>query len=177
MDDMVRTSRALQTNCSERTYGVEDPASIVFTSADRLSRSIFNYVGRTRSKGLLRKIYADECHLAVTAHNCRPKVAELSELRGIGAPLVVLMATAPGYMENDLESVMSSTRETTKYTVNDSVADDKLIVEAMRRFATRQLQAWLAALTGRMQPTHVTSGTRDVHGRANLTRPFTTVSL
>jgi hypothetical protein len=144
MDDTVRNARALRIDCLEWTYGVEDPATIVFISADRLSRSFFDYVGRMRSKGLLRRIYIDECHLAVTAHSWRPKVAELSELRGIGVPLVMLTATAPLYMESDLESTMSSTvstswvrastaRRTTKYTVNDSIADGKLMEEAVRR--------------------------------------------
>ena len=144
MDDTVRNARALRIDCLEWTYGVEDPATIVFISADRLSRSFFDYVGRMRSKGLLRKIFVDECHLAITAHSWRPKVAELSELRGIGVPLVMLTATMPLYMESDLESTMSSTvstswirantaRTTTKYTVNESIADGKLMEEAIRR--------------------------------------------
>ena len=144
MDDTVRNARALRIDCLEWTHGVEDPATIVFISADRLSRSFFDYVGRMRSKGLLRKIYIDECHLAVTAHSWRPKVAELSELRGIGVPLVMLTATAPLCMESDLESTMSSTvstswvrastaRQTTKYTVDDSIADGRLMEEAIRR--------------------------------------------
>jgi Lhr-like helicase len=144
MDDSVRNARALRIDCLEWTYGVEDPATIVFISADRLSRSFFDYVGRMRSKGLLRKIFVDECHLAVTAHSWRPKVAELSELRGIGVPLVMLTATMPLYMESDLESTMSSSvstswirastaRKTTKYTVNESIADGKLMEEAIRR--------------------------------------------
>ncbi|GAB7336741.1 hypothetical protein MBLNU13_g10838t1 [Cladosporium sp. NU13] len=121
-----------------------NPATMVFISADRLSRSFFDYVGRMRSKVLLRKIFVDECHLAVTAHSWRPKVAELSELRGIGVPLVMLTATMPLYMESDLESTMGSTvstswirastaRKTTKYTVNDSIADGKLMEGAIRR--------------------------------------------
>jgi hypothetical protein len=144
MDDTVRNARALRIDCLEWTHGVEDPATIVFISADRLSRSFFDYVARMRSKGLLRKIYIDECHLAVTAHSWRPKVAELSELRGFGVPLVMLTATAPLCMESDLESTISSTvstswirastaRRTTKYTVNDSIADGRLMEEAIRR--------------------------------------------
>jgi hypothetical protein len=144
MDDTVRKARALRIDCVEWTYGVEDPATIVFISADRLSRSFFDYVGRMRSKGLLRKTYIDECHLAVMAHSWRPKVAKLSELRGIGVPLVMLTATAPLHMESDLESTMSSTvstswirvstaRRTTKYTVNNSIANGRLMEEAIRR--------------------------------------------
>jgi superfamily II DNA helicase RecQ len=71
-------------------------------------------------------------------------VAELSELRGIGVPLVILTATMLLYIESDLESTISSTvstswirastaRKTTKYTVTDSIAASKLIEEAIRR--------------------------------------------
>lgn len=144
MDDTVRNARALRIDCLEWTQRVEDPATIVFVSADRLCGRFFDYVARMRSKGLLRKIYVDECHLAVTAHSWRPKVVALSELRGIGVPLVMLTATAPVYMESDLESTMSSTvstswirastaRRTTRYTVNDSITDGRLMEEAVRR--------------------------------------------
>jgi superfamily II DNA helicase RecQ len=54
MDDTVRNARALRIDCLEWTYGVEDPATIVFISTDRLSGSFFDYVGRMCSKGLLR---------------------------------------------------------------------------------------------------------------------------
>jgi len=58
--------------------------------------------------------------------------------------LVILTATAPLYMKSDLESTISSTvstswvrastaRRTTKYTVNDSIADGKLMEEVVRR--------------------------------------------
>jgi hypothetical protein len=57
----------------------------------------------------------------------------------------MLIATAPLYIESDLESTMSSTvstswirastaRRTTKYAVNDSIADGRLIEEAIRRY-------------------------------------------
>jgi superfamily II DNA helicase RecQ len=144
IDDAVHNARALRIDCLEWTYGLEDPATIVFISADRLSRSFFDYVDRMRSKGLLRKICIDEFHLAITAHSWRPKVAEMSELRGIGVPLVILTATMQLYMESDLESTMSSTvstswiraskaQKTTKYTVNDSIANGKPMEEAVRR--------------------------------------------
>jgi hypothetical protein len=144
MDETVNDTRALRIDCSEWTYGTEDPATIVFVSADRLSRGFFDYAARMQSKGLLRRIYVDECHLAITAHSWRPKVAELSRLRGVGVPLVMLTATAPVWMESDLEATLSSTvstswirastaRKTTKYTVDESIADGELMEEAVRR--------------------------------------------
>lgn len=69
IDDTVRNARALRIDYLEWTYGVEDPATIVFISADYLSRSFFDYVGRMRSKGLLRKIFVDEYYLAIIAYS------------------------------------------------------------------------------------------------------------
>jgi superfamily II DNA helicase RecQ len=69
MDETVNDTRALRIDCLEWTYGTEDPATIVFVSADRLSRGFFDYAARMQSKGLLRRIYVDECHLAITAHS------------------------------------------------------------------------------------------------------------
>jgi hypothetical protein len=78
--DKVRNARALRIDCLGWTFGVEDPATIVLISTDRLSRRFFDYVGRMRSKRLLRKIYIDECRLAFIAHNWLPTVVESSEV-------------------------------------------------------------------------------------------------
>lgn len=144
MDETVENARAPKIDCLEWTYGVEDPATIVFVSADRLCGSFLDYISRMHSKGLLRRIYVDECHLAITAHSWRPRVAKLSQLRGIGAPLIILTATPPLWMEADLESTLSSTastswirastaRRTTKYAVDESIAEGKLMDESVRR--------------------------------------------
>jgi hypothetical protein len=93
MDETVEDARALKIDCLEWTYRVEDPATTVFVSADRLCGSFLDYASRMHSKGLLRRIYIDECHLAITAHSWRPKVAKLSQLRGIGAPLIIAAST------------------------------------------------------------------------------------
>jgi superfamily II DNA helicase RecQ len=69
MDDTIYNARALRIDCLEWTYRVEDLATIVFISANCLSRNFFDYVSRMHSKGLLRKIFVNECHLAVTAHS------------------------------------------------------------------------------------------------------------
>jgi superfamily II DNA or RNA helicase len=69
IDKTVNDTCALRIDCSEWTYRTEDPATIVFVSADRLSRGFFDYAARIQSKGLLRRIYVDECHLAITAYS------------------------------------------------------------------------------------------------------------
>jgi hypothetical protein len=69
IDDTIRNAQALRIDYLEWTYRVEDLVTIVFISADRLSHSFFDYVGRIRSKGLLCKIYINECYLAVIAHS------------------------------------------------------------------------------------------------------------
>jgi superfamily II DNA helicase RecQ len=144
MVDTVRYALGLRIDCSEWFNDMEDPATIVFISVDRLSRSFFNYIGRMSWKGLLCKIFIDECDLVVTAHRWRTKVVKLSELQDIGIPLVVLTATALLYIESDFESTLSSTmttswnrastaRRTTQYAVNESIADGKLMEEKVGR--------------------------------------------
>jgi superfamily II DNA or RNA helicase len=143
MDETVNGTQALGIDCMEWKHGMEDPAAIVFISADRLSDGFFDYASRMYSKGLLRRIYVDECHLAVTAHSWRPRMVMLSGLQAVGPPLIMLTATAPVYLEGDLELTMSSTissvwiradtaRRATKYVVNDMVPDGKLKDEAVR---------------------------------------------
>lgn len=59
--------------------------------------------------------------------------------------LIMLIATMLLYIESDLESTISSivsiswirasiARKTIKYTINDSIADSKLIEEAIRQY-------------------------------------------
>lgn len=44
----------------------------------------------------------DECHLVVTSHSWRPNLVMVEELIAAGAPMVMLTATLPIYMESDL---------------------------------------------------------------------------
>ena len=73
-------------------------------------------------KGLVRRVFVDECHLAITAHSWRPRLVSLARLRCIEAPIIMLTATLPLHMETDLE--------TTRYIVKAEVEDGKLLEEA-----------------------------------------------
>ncbi|KAG5954584.1 hypothetical protein E4U58_007559, partial [Claviceps cyperi] len=128
----------------EWTRDLQDPAEIVIVSADKLYDSFFDYSARMAEKGRLRRIFVDECHLAITAHSWRPKLASLAKLRCIGASTIMLTATLPLHMESDLKKTMllehhrlwllraCTARKNTRYMVKSSVADGKLLEEATR---------------------------------------------
>ena len=85
---------------------MQDPANIVFVSADKLNNTFFDYAARMTGKGLVRRVFVDECHSAVTAYSWRPKMVLLARLRCIKAPTIMLTATLPLHIEADLEANM-----------------------------------------------------------------------
>ncbi|KAK0926478.1 hypothetical protein LTR29_017851 [Friedmanniomyces endolithicus] len=126
----------------EWRHDMQDPADIVFISADKLNNIFFDYSARMVDKGLVRRVFIDECHLAVTAHSWRPKMVSLARLRSIEAPMIMLTATLPLHMETDLEVTMRcelsltliracTARKTTRYIVRSDVEDGKLMDEAI----------------------------------------------
>jgi superfamily II DNA helicase RecQ len=58
------------------------------------------------SKGLLRRVVVDECHLIFTSSNWRPKLAELKNLRLLPCLIVLLTATLPLVREGELATSM-----------------------------------------------------------------------
>jgi superfamily II DNA helicase RecQ len=121
---------------------LSDPADIVFISADKLSNTFFDYSARMAEKGLVRRVFVDECHLAVTAHGWRLRLVSLARLRCIEAPTIMLTATLPLHIETDLETTMRcelsltliracTARRTTRYIVKAEVEDGKLMEEAI----------------------------------------------
>lgn len=69
INETVRDARAAGIKCVEWTHRTEDPAAVVAISADKLDDSFFGYALLLRLKGLLRRVFVDECYLAVTAHS------------------------------------------------------------------------------------------------------------
>jgi hypothetical protein len=133
----------------EWSRGLTDPADIVFISADKLGNTFFDYSARMAEKGLVRRVFVDECHLAITAHSWRPRLVSLARLRCIEAPTIMLTATLPLHMETDLERTMRcelsltliracTARRTTRYIVRADVEDGKLMEEAIE-VCTKQL--------------------------------------
>ena len=141
INETVAGARARGIDAVEWDSQVRDPADIVFVSADKLHKVFFDYAARMVGKGLLRRVFVDECHLAVTAHSWRPKMVALAQLRSMEVPIVMLTATLPLHMESELEVTMrcelsltllraETTRTTTRYIVRTGIEDGKLMEEA-----------------------------------------------
>jgi len=139
--ETVASAKAHGIDAVEWETHMRDPADIVFVSADKLHKVFFDYAARMVGKGLVRRVFVDECHLAVTAHSWRPKMVSLAKLRTIEVPIVMLTATLPLHMESELEVTMrcelsltllraETARKTTRYIVRTGVEDGKLIEEA-----------------------------------------------
>jgi superfamily II DNA helicase RecQ len=142
MVDTVEDAKGLGIGAVEWSHDLHDPADIVFVSADKLNNTFFDYAARMAGKGLVRRVFIDECHLAVTAHSWRPKMVSLARLRCIEAPTIMLTATLPLHMEGDLETSMlcelsltliraCTARRATKYIVRAGVEGGKLMEEAI----------------------------------------------
>ncbi len=142
MDETVEDAKKRGIDAVQWSHDLQDPADIVFVSADKLNNTFFDYAARMAGKGLVRRVFVDECHLAVTAHSWRPRMVSLARLRCIEAPTIMLTATLPLRMEADLEASMlcelsltliraCTARGTTKYIVRAGVEGGKLMEEAI----------------------------------------------
>ncbi|KAG6116260.1 hypothetical protein E4U13_001989 [Claviceps humidiphila] len=128
----------------EWTPLLQAPVDLVVVSADNLTDQFFHYTTLMTEKGWLRRVFLDECHLAITAHSWRPKLTRLPKLRSISAPTIMLTATLPLHMERELKETMllvqdlcwliraSTARKSFRYMVKSTVADGKLIEEAIK---------------------------------------------
>ncbi|KAG6106448.1 hypothetical protein E4U14_004596 [Claviceps sp. LM454 group G7] len=118
---------------------LQAPVDLVVVSADNLTNQFFHYTTLMTEKGWLRRVFLDECHLAITAHSWRPNLIHLQRLRSISAPIIMLTATLPLHMEREFKETMllvrdpcwliraSTARKSTRYMVKSTVADGKLI--------------------------------------------------
>ncbi|KAG5931201.1 hypothetical protein E4U59_000501, partial [Claviceps monticola] len=128
----------------EWTPVLQAPVDLVVVSADNLTDRFFHYTTLMTEKGWLRRVFLDECHLAITAHSWRPKLIRLPKLRSISAPTIMLSATLPLHMEREFKETMllvqdpcwliraSTARKSTRYMVKSTVADGKLMEEAIK---------------------------------------------
>lgn len=142
IEETLSDARSRGIDAVEWTRDLQDPADIVFISADKLDNTFFDYSARMADKGLVRRVFIDECHLAITAHSWRPRLVSLARLRCIEAPTIMLTATLPLHMETDLETTMRcelsltliracTARRTTRYIIKAEVEDGKLMEEAI----------------------------------------------
>jgi hypothetical protein len=69
IDKTLSDAKDYSIDTIEWTCDLQDPAEIVFISADKLNNTFFDYSMQIVEKGLVRRVFVDECHLAITAHN------------------------------------------------------------------------------------------------------------
>jgi superfamily II DNA helicase RecQ len=103
--------------CIEWKHGETNPASVVVVSADVAGdvlgdSNFLSYVRLLCSKGVLRRVVVDECHLIYTSSDWRPRLAGLKNLRLLPCPIVLLTATLPPLREHELAAAMILTHVT-----------------------------------------------------------------
>ena len=72
IEDLVQRIRDCGVDCMEWKHGKTNPAAVVVVSADvagdvTSSDNFISYAGMLSSKGLLRRVVVDECHLVFTS--------------------------------------------------------------------------------------------------------------
>ncbi|KAK2005237.1 hypothetical protein LZ32DRAFT_546476 [Colletotrichum eremochloae] len=78
----------------------ERVASLVFVGAEHTQLAEFlSYAEGLRARGVLKRIFVDECHTILTDGGYRPTLLELKSLYRFGVPMVMLTATLPVRME------------------------------------------------------------------------------
>lgn len=84
---------------------MRDLVDMVVASADLFPDGFLLYFRMMVRRDPLWKVFVDACHLAMTAHNWRPKLAHIGEVRAIGVLLILLTATLPVRMEAEVETI------------------------------------------------------------------------
>jgi superfamily II DNA or RNA helicase len=129
LDNLLATAKRANINHIEYAPGERNPAALVFVSADIAGSSEFlSYAQLLSVKGVLRRVFVDECHLTFTASDWRPKLAGIRAVRGLKVPVIMLTATLPVLLEFELEQSMAAqmaryiradtTRTKTRYIIN-----------------------------------------------------------
>jgi superfamily II DNA helicase RecQ len=109
LDNLVATARQAKIDCIEYRPGEQNPAALVFVSADFVAGSQFlSYAQLLSAKGILRRVFVDESHLTFTASDWRPKLAQVRAVRGLRVPTIMLTATLPVLLEFELEESMAA---------------------------------------------------------------------
>jgi len=82
LGNMVGRMKEAGIDCVEWKAGEVNPATTVVVSADRAAEWDFmDYASQLNRDKLLRRVVIDECHLAFTVSDWRPKLARLKNLR------------------------------------------------------------------------------------------------
>ncbi|EXK24343.1 hypothetical protein FOMG_18921 [Fusarium oxysporum f. sp. melonis 26406] len=105
VQDLVTRARELGIDCMEWKSDIDREerqrdARLVVVSADvAVSEGFTAYVESIRVRGLLERIFFDECHTVITDVGYRERLGQLTGLHRFGCPLVMLTATLPISME------------------------------------------------------------------------------
>jgi superfamily II DNA helicase RecQ len=109
LDNLLKTVKDARIDCIEYRPGEQNPAALVFVSADFAAGSQFlSYAQLLSVKGVLRRVFVDESHLTFTVSDWRPKLAEVRAVRGLKVPTILLTATLPVLLEFELETSMAA---------------------------------------------------------------------
>ncbi|KAL6359163.1 hypothetical protein LRP88_07380 [Fusarium phalaenopsidis] len=106
-DDIVSRARRLGIDCMEwrssaesGSHGRQRDARLVVVGAEvAVGEGFTTYIENIRSRGLLGRVFLDECHTAITDVGYREQLGLLPRLHRFGCPLVMLTATLPVSME------------------------------------------------------------------------------
>ena len=78
LDNLLATAKKAKVDCIEYRPGEQNPAALVFISADFVSGSQFlSFAQLLSAKGILRRVFVDECHLTFTASDWWPKLSSI----------------------------------------------------------------------------------------------------
>ena len=109
VNNLVSTATKARIDCIEYKPGEQNPAALVFVSADFVAEGQFlSYAQLLNAKGILRRVFVDESHLTFTASDWRPKLAQVRAVRGLKVPTIMLTATLPVLLEFELEVSMAA---------------------------------------------------------------------
>lgn len=118
MEDLISRAHEMGVDCirfktslSAGRDGLQRAARLVVVSADVVSGAEFPaYMEGLICSGLLRRIFVDECHTAITDVGYRAKLAELRGLHRYNVPMVLLTATLPVVLEEWFQREMLAQR-------------------------------------------------------------------
>ncbi|KJZ69797.1 hypothetical protein HIM_10815 [Hirsutella minnesotensis 3608] len=152
-DDLMTRAEELRIDCMKWNSDVQDcdreerqrDARLVVVSADVAASAGFtSYVESIRARGLLERIFFDECHTFVTDVGYRTSLGLLVGLHRHGCPLVMLTATLPVKMEKWLREHMlaeeatiiraATTRVNIRYRVEKVRADGASSIEDYTKY-------------------------------------------
>ncbi|KAI8648068.1 hypothetical protein NCS56_01538300 [Fusarium sp. Ph1] len=151
VDDIMRRARRLGIDCMEwrssaesGSHGRQRDARLVVVGAEvAVGEGFTTYIENIRSRGLLGRVFLDECHTAITDVGYREQLGLLPRLHRFGFPLVMLTATLPVSMESwfrkqmlaeDAPIVRAPTaRSNIRYHVENNIAKPRLLASGAPR--------------------------------------------